>query len=105
MINSFPLIVVAVELGAGSVEHGRVQESGPRHRGLGEALEEVHRERGAGEGEVSAGVEEQGRAAEAVHDASAETGPHDLRRSVSFAPVICLLQAVCCSFLHFLCIF
>jgi len=73
--------------GVGAVWYGWVQESGSWHRRLGEALEEVHWEWGTGEGEVSTGMEEQGRTAEAVYDASDETRPHDLRRTVSTRPV------------------
>ena len=60
-----------------------VPQPGPRHRGLGQALEEVCGEWDAGEGEVSTGVEEQVAAAEAVHDESAPARPHDIRHQVN----------------------
>ena len=77
------LHLIVIFCTAGPVEHGRLPEPGPRHRGVGEALEEVRGERVPGEGEVPAGVEEQVVTAEALHDARSQTRPHVLRCHVS----------------------
>lgn len=55
-----------------------LQEPGQRHRRLGEKVEEVCRVGDAREGKVSAGVEEQKRHTEALHDEGFATGPDDL---------------------------
>lgn len=52
--------------------HGRVQEPGPRHRGLCQTLEEVCRVGVSREREIPAGVEEQDLTPEAVHDEGPE---------------------------------
>lgn len=61
---------------------GRVQEPGPRRRGLGQALEEVGGVGVPGKRDIPSGVEEQKFASEAVHDEGPEARPHDVRRQV-----------------------
>lgn len=54
------------------VLHGRVQESGPRHRGLGQTLEEVCGVRVSRKREIPTGMEEQKLTPETVHDEGPE---------------------------------
>lgn len=65
-----------------TVLNGRVQEPGPRHRGLGQALEEAGGVGVPGKRDIPSGVEEQKFASETVHDEGPETRPHDVRRQV-----------------------
>lgn len=69
----------------GALGNGRVQELGQRHRGLSKAMEEVCGVRGAGEGGVPQGVEEQDGPAEAVHAALHAARQDDLRHQVRAA--------------------
>lgn len=64
------------------VLHGRVQEPGPRHRGLSQTLEEVCWVWMSRKRDISPGMEEQKLSSEAVHDAGPEAGPHDVRCQV-----------------------
>lgn len=66
----------------GPVLHGRVQRSGPGHRGLGQTMEEVCGVWVSGKREIPAGVEEQDVIPETVHDEGPEAWPHDVRCQV-----------------------
>lgn len=76
----------------GPVLDGRVQRSGPGHRGLGQTMEEVCGVWVSGKREIPAGVEEQDVIPETVHDEGPEAWPHDVRCQVRSGATALLLD-------------